>query len=408
MAGTIAVSTQARLQRTPDGAVWTVAGPAHSFWTRYLSAFERVRLLARVIDVPVPPVAGSRVDGSGVGIWPLPYYVGPSQFLLRRTALRRSLRDAVDGVEAVILRVPSPIATLALPILRHQRRGYALEVVGDPQDVLGHRAVRHPLRPLLRHWAVRGLREQCLAATAVAYDTETRLQDRYPPGPHTIATWYSSIDLRPEAFVTEAHTPPPPGTPVTLISAGSLDHGYQGIDVLLLAMCELTRGGVLTNLVHLGDGRFRPRLERLAAQHDLTDQVTFTGDLPAVGVRPWLDRADLFVVASPGEESSRPLIEAMARGLPAVGTLAGGTAELLDADCLAAAGDPAALAEAIGRLFADPQRMADVAAGNMVRSQDYRTEVLAPRRANFYRTIRMACRPARVSPAVAPREHASA
>ncbi|MFV2020851.1 glycosyltransferase [Micromonospora sp. LOL_023] len=404
----IAVSTEARLRRTPDGAVWTVAGPAHSFWTRYLSAFERVRLLARVMDVPEPPAKASRVDGSGVEIWPLPYYVGPGQYLLRRRVLCRSLRDALDDVAAVILRVPSPIATLVVPILRRQRRGYAVEVVGDPQDVFARAVVRHPMRPLLRHWAVRALREQCRFATGAAYVTETHLQNRYPPGLHTVATSYSSIDLRPAAFVTEARTPPPPGAPVTLISVGSLEQMYKGIDVLLLAMCELNRSGVLVNLVHLGDGRFRPRLERLAARHDLTNRVMFTGDLPAVEVRRWLDRAHLFVLPSRTEGLSRALIEAMARGLPAVGTLVGGTPELLDPDCLTAAGDPAALAEAIGRLLADQQRMAEVAARNLARAHEYRTEVLAPRRANFYRTIRMACRPSRVSPAVAVREHASA
>jgi phosphatidyl-myo-inositol dimannoside synthase len=403
--GSIAVSTEARLRRTPDGAVWTVAGPTHSFWTRYLSAFERVRLLARVSDVPAPPPGAARVDGTGVEVWPLPYYVGPGQYLLRRGALRRSLAEAVRDVEAVLLRVPSPIGALLVPILRRQRRGYAVEVVGDPQDVLAPGVVRHPGRPLLRHWAVRELREQCRRATAAAYVTEHHLQERYPPGPHTIATSYSSIDLRSEAFVSEARTPPPPGAPVTLISVGSLEQMYKGIDVLLLAMCRLTGSSVPVRLVHLGDGRHRARLERLAVQHNLSDRVTFTGDLPAAEVRDWLDRADLFVLPSRTEGLPRALIEAMARGLPVVGTPVGGIPQLLDPDCLAAPGDPAALAETVARLLADPSRMAEVASTNLARSHDYRVEVLAPRRAAFYRAFRIACRPAQVSPAVAPREH---
>lgn len=405
--GTIAVSTEARLLRTPDGAVWTVSGPAHSFWTRYLSAFERVRVIARTCAVPQPPPGAARVDGVGVEVWPLPYYVGPVRYLLRRRALRRSLSDAVRDVEGVLLRVPSPLANLLVPVLRRQRRGYALEVVGDPQDVFAA-VVRHPGRLLMRRWAVRALREECRWAVGVAYVTETHLQRRYPPGPNTAATWYSSADLPATAFVDQARTPPPPSAPVTLISVGSLEQPYKGIDVLLLAMCRLNGSGVAVRLVHVGDGRYRPRLERLAAQHNLTDQVTFTGALPGAAVFEQLDRADLFVLPSRTEGLPRAMIEAMARGLPVIGTSVGGIPELIGPDCLVPPGDPAALAEAIGTLLTDPQRMADVASRNLARSRDYRVEALAPRRAAFYRMFRVACRPATVSPAVTPREHAAA
>ncbi|MFY1700053.1 MULTISPECIES: glycosyltransferase [unclassified Solwaraspora] len=384
-----------------------MSGPAHSFWTRYLSAFERVRVIARTCSVTQPPPGAARVDGTGVEVWPLPYYVGPVRYLLRRRALRRSLSDAVRDVEGVLLRVPSPLANLLVPVLRRQRRGYALEVVGDPQDVFAAGVVRHPGRLLMRFWAVRALREQCRRAVGAAYVTETHLQRRYPPGPNTTATWYSSADLPAAAFVDQARTPPPRTAPVTLISVGALEQMYKGVDVLLLAMCRLNGRGVAVRLVHVGDGRLRPRLERLAAQHNLTDQVTFTGALPASAVFEQLDRADLFVMPSRTEGLPRAMIEAMARGLPVIGTSVGGVPELIGPDCLALAGDPAALAEAIAALLADPQRMADVASGNLARARDYRVEALAPRRAAFYRTFRVACRPATVSPAVTPREPAA-
>ncbi|MFY1631821.1 glycosyltransferase [Solwaraspora sp. WMMB335] len=407
-AGTVAVSTESRLQRTPDGAVWARVGPAHSFWTRYLSAFERVRLLARVTDVTTAPADGSRVDGLGVEVWPLPYYVGPGGYLLRRRSLRRSLQAAVRGVEAVILRVPSPIAATLVPILRRQHRGYVVEVVGDPYDVFAPGVVDHPLRPLVRRWAVRRLRDQCRHATGAAYVTETHLQARYPPGPHTVSAWYSSIDLRAGAFVGEPRPAPPAGAPVTLVCVGALEQMYKGVDVLLLAMRRLIDDGIALRLVHVGDGRFRPGLQRLAAAHGLAGQVTFTGNLPASEVRAQLDGADLFVLPSRTEGLSRALVEAMARALPAIATSVGGLPELLDPDCLVRAGDPTALATAIRGLLDDPARMARASARNLARASDYRAEVLAPRRAAFYRTIRLACRPSPVEPAVVPREHVAA
>ncbi|GAB3976194.1 glycosyltransferase family 4 protein [Plantactinospora veratri] len=82
--------------------------------------------------------------------------------------------------------------------------------------------------------------------------------------------------------------------------------------------------------MHLGDGRYRPRLERLATDLGVRRQVHFTGTISAATeVRRQLDAADLFVMPSRTEGLPKALIEAMARGLPAVATSVGGIPELL-------------------------------------------------------------------------------
>ncbi|MFV2084663.1 glycosyltransferase [Micromonospora sp. LOL_021] len=404
--GTVAVSTQHRFQRTPDGAVWTVNGPAHAFWTRYLSAFDRVRLLAEVTDVPLPPTGASRVDGAGVEIWPLPCGRGACGLLPGRAALRRSLRYGVDDVDAVILRSPSPATGLLVPILRRWHRGYAVEVVADPHDMFDGPVATYPVRRWRVHRAARRLREQCRDATAVAYTTGTSLQLRCPPGPHTVAANYPDVDLRADAFVCEPRVPSAPGGPVTLISAGTLDRCRHGVDVVLAAMRRLADDGIRADLVHLGDGRSRLRLERRAARLGLTDRVVIAGERPAAEVRSWLDAADVFVSPTSVDVRSPVVVEAMARGLPVVAVAAVGAPDLFEADCLVTTGGPAALAEVVRRLLTQPQRMVEVAAAGLVRSRGYRTELVAPRRAMFYRAVRMAGRPTPVAPAARAREHA--
>ncbi|MFV2011843.1 MULTISPECIES: glycosyltransferase family 4 protein [unclassified Micromonospora] len=404
--GTVAVSTQSRFQRTPDGAVWTVIGPAHGFWARYLSAFDRVRLLAEVTDVPLPPTGACRVDGAGVEVWPLPCGRGPRSLLPGRAALRRSLRYGVDDVDAVILRSPSPAANLLAPILRRSHRGYAVEVVADPQDMFDGPVARYPVRRWRAHRAARQLLEQCRDAIAVAYTTGTSLQLRCPPGPHTVAADYPDVDLRADAFVCEPREPVASGGPVTLISAGTLDRSRHGVDVVLAAMRRLADDGIRADLVHLGDGRSRPQLERRAARLGLTDRVVIAGERPATEIRSWLDAADVFVSPTPAGAHSPVVVEAMARGLPVVAVAAVGPPDLFEADCLVSPGDPATLAEVVRRLLNQPQRMVEVAAAGLVRSRGYRTELVAPRRAMFYRAVRMAGRPMPVALAARARERA--
>ncbi|MET1074472.1 MAG: glycosyltransferase family 4 protein, partial [Umezawaea sp.] len=68
-----------------------------------------------------------------------------------------------------------------------------------------------------------------------------------------------------------------------------------------------------------------------------------------------LDEADLFAMPSRAEGLPRALVEAMARGLPAVGTRIGGIPELLEPGCLVGSDDDEALARVMGALLTDSE-----------------------------------------------------
>jgi glycosyltransferase involved in cell wall biosynthesis len=125
----------------------------------------------------------------------------------------------------------------------------------------------------------------------------------------------------------------------------------------------------------------------------VADRVTLTGTLPA-GDAVWrqLDAADLFVMPSRTEGLPKALIEAMARGLPAVGSAVGGIPELLAPEDLVPPDDVTALADAIRRLVTDPARMTAASARNLARAADFAETALAPRRDAFYRAVRAATR----------------
>jgi phosphatidylinositol alpha-1,6-mannosyltransferase len=386
----VVVTSEARFSRTPDGAVWTVDGPDHGFWTRYLSAFDRVRLVARVRDVDQVDDGARRVDGDGVVVWPIAHYIGPRQYLSVRRAIGAAVRSAAAGEDAVILRVPSAIGTLLADERDRRYLPYGLEVVADPYDVFAPGVIRHPLRPMLRRRFAARLRRECGSAVAASYVTESYLQSRYPakPGVPTMAA--SSIDLPPTAFVTRARTGRPGAEP-TLVAVGTMDQLYKGIDTLIEAVARLASGGVGVRLAHIGTGRFQPHLERLAARRGVGDRVRFLGWCPpGEPLARQLDAADLFVMPSRTEGLPRALIEAMARAVPAVATRVGGIPELLPPEDLVPPDDPAALAEAIGRMLADPERLAAASARNLAQAQKYSRDALVPRREAFYRAVRQA------------------
>lgn len=387
----LVISTEVRLLRTPDGRVWTSTGAGYPFWSRYLMGFDRVRVVARVLDLAAAPPDAVRADGENVEVWPVPHYVGPAQYAHRLPALRRAVRGCAEPGDTVILRLPSPIGNLVAAWCRRRRLAYAVEVVGDPYDVFAPGVVRHPLRWLVRLRAVRVLRRLCAEAVGVAYVTEQALQRRYPAGPAALTTHFSSGVLDERSYVERPRPAGPrrwPDAPYTLVSVGSLEQLYKGIDVLIEAVARLNRRGVAVRLIHVGEGRYLPRLAALAARRGVADRVTLTGPIAAgAGVRAVLDAADLFVMPSRTEGLPRAMIEAMARALPVIGTRVGGIPELVEDGYLVDPDDPAGLAGAIADLLGDPVRLAAASAANLARARDYAAATLLPRRAAWYRAL---------------------
>ena len=289
----------------------------------------------------------------------------------------------------MILRVPSQISALLAAERERLRLPYGLEVVGDPYDVFAPGVVGHPLRPLLRQLFARTLRRQCASAAAVSYVTERWLQTRYPARHDAVTGTYSSVDLPPAAYLPQPRRSTAPPQAPTLVSVGSLDQLYKGVDTLIEALAQLVGAGTDVRLVHVGHGRFRPRLEQLVARLGVADRVAFLGALPSgEPVRRQLDAADLFVMPSRTEGLPRALIEAMARGLPAIGSRVGGIPELLPDEDLVEPADPPGLAGAIARMLADPARMTEASARNLSRARHYSAESLADRRNTFYSRFR--------------------
>jgi glycosyltransferase involved in cell wall biosynthesis len=133
-----------------------------------------------------------------------------------------------------------------------------------------------------------------------------------------------------------------------LLAVGRLEP-QKGYDVLVRAVAELPE----VRLDIAGEGGQRRLLEELIGALGVGDRVRLLGqrdDVPAL-----LARADAFVHSARWEGFGLVLLEAMAAALPIVATEAGAVPEVVgETALLVPPDDPAALADAIRRLVADP------------------------------------------------------
>jgi len=250
--------------------------------------------------------------------------------------------------------------------------------------VLG--ATSHPLRAFFRWWFSKQLRHLCAGACAVTYVTEHALQKRYPCPGYSVGV--SDVDLPPSAFVTEPRKPHTDSKPLRLILVGSLAELYKAPHILIDAFSRCINDGFNLELVFVGDGKHRSELEAQAKRLGLAKRVVFCGQLSNDQVQSQLDQADLFILASIQEGLPRAMVEAMARGLPCIGSTVGGIPELLPAEDLVPSGDTDALARKINEVVSNSERMECMSKQNLARASDFREELLMAKWSEFYNYLK--------------------
>jgi phosphatidylinositol alpha-1,6-mannosyltransferase len=181
-----------------------------------------------------------------------------------------------------------------------------------------------------------------------SYVSRAHLQRRYPAASGTITASISSIRL-PASGILPPRVAPAQPDELRLVFVGSFQP-VKNHASLLRGLALAKRQGLRLSLTLVGDGPLRPAIEAQIATLALDAQVRLTGHIAGrAGVEAELDAADLFVIPSWSEGLPRGAIEAMARGLPVIGSAAPGIRELLPDELLF---DPKRPDEIVGRIEA--------------------------------------------------------
>jgi len=151
--------------------------------------------------------------------------------------------------------------------------------------------------------------------------------------------------------------------PVRIVTVGRLVE-KKGIEYVIRALAQVVPRWPRLRYDVIGDGPLRGPLQQLAREQSVDDVVQFHGALSGDRVRPLLDQAHLFVLASvtaqDGDQEGTPvsLLEAQAAGLPVLSTRHSGIPEIVldgESGWLVPERDPEALAEKLLNLLDHPE-----------------------------------------------------
>ena len=159
--------------------------------------------------------------------------------------------------------------------------------------------------------------------------------------------------LKQEAYAVRV--PPAERQEPVVVFLGRLRR-YKGAQHAIRAFPRVLASVPGARLDIVGDGPYRPALERLARSLGVAERVTFLGAVTQEEKVAALNRAQVAVNPSPKEGWGLTVIEANACGTPVVASRSPGLIESVrdgETGLLAPHGDPVALADAIVRLLTD-------------------------------------------------------
>ena len=188
--------------------------------------------------------------------------------------------------------------------------------------------------------------------------------------------------------------PPPDGPTFHLGYVGRLVP-EKGLETLLEALAQLQEGEPARqlSLTLVGDGPSLATLQRQVTHLGLGGRVTFLGPMTPEEVAEQLCTFHALVLPSRTtpvwrEQLGRVLLEAMAAGVPVIGSDSGAIPEVIDqAGLLFPEGDARALADRLAQLAGDPALWAELRRRGLARAQEYSQVRLAERTLAFYREL---------------------
>lgn len=371
-------------------AVYSSGAFTVSSWSRYLSVFDGLTVVANLGEETIDVERLNRVDAPGVSFRFLPNARDPLHFLGYQLGNVRELKEIIEEHDVVAVRLPSEIGLFAIQYAKRIGKPYAVEVVGCVYDAYwNHGSLKGKMMAWPSFWA---MRRAIRNAPHAIYVTEHFLQQRYPTtGKQANA---SNVDLTVDTSGTVLKQRlrkirSGRGEVLNFGLIGSSNVRFKGHREAVLALAALARRGVRAKLHLVGPGE-TGWLREIARAQGVTDALTLHGKLPAgKPILDFLDGLDLYVHPSRQEGLPRTVIEAMTRGLPVVASSIAGIPELIEPQFLHEVGDVSGLEELLLK-YAEMSTAEEeaVARRNFQHATNYDRDQLEGRRIAFWREVR--------------------
>lgn len=361
-----------------NGNLYTKLAFPYKYWCDYLSFFDQITVVARAKKVSFLEDDMVLVTGKKVNYEALPYYIGLKQFLLKFPLLVAKLVKVAFKYDHFLLRSGNSTNILAfLLIVLH--KPYLREYPGNIEEgVIGFAGNSLKIRVLAKFLhLIAKFQGKFSKANSFVSEYCKNLYASHKPSYIFSSFKESEINQTKKDYNVIGN--------FKIISVGRLE-GEKGHINLLKTISQLDE--VSKYEVHIvGDGSQKINLEKFARDNNLS--VIFYGSITDRDQLFFLlANSDVFIIPSLTEGMPRALLEAMAVGLPCIGSKVGGIPEVLPDNMLYEATDIYRLKKLLEKVYESKNfRMQAASENRDVITKLYSDEVLQAKKHEFWSQV---------------------
>lgn len=219
------------------------------------------------------------------------------------------------------------------------------------------------------------------------YTAET-LKARYPVAPERVWVCYKAIDLSRYIHVIEMRKNRLPGPPRVLFVGGNMQR--KGLPTLIRAAPYVLSVVPEAEFWIVGEDRFAPQMKKLCRLLGVEQAFRFWGWKSGNELLEIYGQADVFTMPSLTEALGVAFLEAMACGLPVVGTSVGGIPEIIKHrynGLLVEPANAAQLAQALIQALTDNTLRQQLIKGGLATVSQFNVEQMMSCIYNVYRSV---------------------
>lgn len=309
-------------------------GVAHNDETfkRYYTIANKLSVVIRVEEISnkEAELKFSKITVSPFEVIECPNLSSLKGIICNRRKGKEVIEKAVLRSDYIVVRLPSMIGFFAINFAKKFNKPYLVELVACPWDAFWNHSLKGKLVAPFMYYKTK---KYVKNANHVVYVTNEFLQRRYPTkGSSVNCSNVVLNDFNDSILEKRLKKIKSKNAENKLIigTTAAIDVRYKGQQFVIKALGRLKKEGKTNIEYQLVGGGDPTYLKSLASKYDVVEQVKFLGPIPHEKVIKWLDTIDIYIQPSLQEGLPRALIEAMSRGLPAIGARTAGIPELLE------------------------------------------------------------------------------
>lgn len=357
----------------------------NDMFKRYYNVVDKLVVIIRTFSINQTYIEAklNKIDLNNIEFIEIENLNNIKNFILKKSKYNRIILENVEKADMIFARMPSIISDITIQCCHKLKKDYLVEVGGCSWDAYwNHSLIGKFVAPYVYYKEKKGIRD----ASYAIYVTERWLQKRYPTKGESINASNVYLEKQDDKLTLKNRIQKNKNylnkKEIILGTTAAVDVKYKGQQYVIKAIKHLNKEGYNLKYELVGGGSNK-YLKKISKKLKIEDKIEFKGLLLKEEVMKWLENIDIYIQPSKQEGLPRALIEALSKGVPAIGSDTAGIPELLKKEFIFRKGNVSDIIKKM-KLILSSSNLEEIIKENLIKSKEFEISNLNNKREKIY------------------------